>query len=94
MGSDDLFHKRKARKAEDSARKKSKRQSYDRVLVVCEGEKTEPIYFEEIRVMLELDSANIEIDGSSGSSPINVVNHAYDLYQQELSSGDSYNSVF
>ena len=32
MGSEDLFHKRKARKAEDSVRKKSKRQSYDRVL--------------------------------------------------------------
>lgn len=43
---------------------------------------------------MELDSANIEIDGSSGSSPISVVKHAYRLYQQELSSGDSYNSIF
>lgn len=94
MGSEYLFHKRKARKAEDSVRKKSKRQSYDRVLIVCEGEKTEPIYFEEVRVVLEIDSANIEIDGSSGSSPISVVNHAFGLYQQDSSSGDRYNHVF
>ncbi len=94
MGSEDLFRKRKARKAQDSVRKKSKRQPYDRVLIVCEGQKTEPIYFEEIKVTLELDSANIEIDGKCGSSPINVVNHAYRLYQQELSSGDSYNKVY
>jgi len=94
MGSDDLFHKRKARKAEDTVRKKSKRQPYDRVLIVCEGEKTEPIYFEEIRICFELDSANIEIDGSCGSSPISVVEYANELYRRELSSGDSYNRVF
>ncbi len=94
MGSEDLFHKRKARKAEDSIRKKSKRQPYDRVLIVTEGLKTEPLYFEEIRVALELDSANIEIDGNCGSSPISVVNHAYYLYQQELASGDCYNRVY
>ena len=62
MGSEDLFHKRKARKAEETARKKGKIKPYDRVLIVCEGEKTEPIYFEEIRVTLELDSANIKVE--------------------------------
>ncbi len=94
MGSEDLFHKRKARSAQDSARDNSKRQSYDKILVVCEGEKTEPIYFEEIRVVLGIDFANIEIDGSCGSSPINVVNRAYLLHREALQSGDSYNRVF
>ncbi|MBE8232515.1 MAG: hypothetical protein HAW67_02180 [Endozoicomonadaceae bacterium] len=36
MGSEDLFHKRKARSANKLARKKAKRASYDRVLIVCD----------------------------------------------------------
>ena len=44
MGSDNLYHKRKAKKAKDLARRKSKRAPYDKVLIVCEGEKTEPNY--------------------------------------------------
>ncbi|WP_252178288.1 RloB family protein [Endozoicomonas sp. 4G] len=94
MGSEDLFHKRKVRKLADSERKKAKRQPYDKVLIVCEGQKTEPIYFEEIRLFHELDSANIEIDGACDSSPMSVVSHAYSLYIKELSLGDSYNRVF
>ncbi|WP_257280594.1 MULTISPECIES: RloB family protein [unclassified Endozoicomonas] len=94
MGSEDLFHKRKARKAEDNKRNQAKRKPYDRALIVSEGEKTEPFYFEEIRLFHDLDSANIEIDGSCDSSPINVVNYAYNLYRRELLSGDTYNVIF
>ena len=94
MGSDDFFHKRKAKTANDLARKKEKRSSYERVLIVCEGEKTEPNYFQELVDCLELNTANVEIDGSCGSSPISVVNHAKHLYQEEKKAGDSYNKVF
>lgn len=94
MGTDDLFHKRKARKVKESERKTASIQPYDRVLIVCEGQNTEPYYFEEIRLIYELDSANVEVDGSCGSSPISVVNHAYKLYDDEVSSGDNYNKVF
>ena len=45
MGSEDLFHKRKAKAADSLKRRKAKRSSYDKVLIVCEGEKTEPNYF-------------------------------------------------
>jgi len=45
MGTDNLFHKRKAKKAVDLARRKALRAPYAKVLVVCEGEKTEPYYF-------------------------------------------------
>lgn len=41
MGSDDLFKKRKARKLWDISRKKRTRELYKRVLIVCEGQKTE-----------------------------------------------------
>ncbi|OPY61749.1 MAG: hypothetical protein A4E57_04133 [Syntrophorhabdaceae bacterium PtaU1.Bin034] len=45
MGTDDLYHKRKAKTARDLARKKATRAPYERVLIVCEGRKTEPYYF-------------------------------------------------
>ncbi len=94
MGSEDLFHKRKARKLEDAARTLNKRKPYDRVLIVSEGEKTEPIYFEELRVFYDLDSANIVVDGDSDSSPISVVEYAYELYLKDKKSGDLYNRVY
>lgn len=94
MGSDDFFHKRKAKTAKDLARKKEKRSSYDRVLIVCEGEKTEPNYFQELVDCLKLNTANVEIDGSCGSSPISVVKHAKKLYDKEKKAGESFNKVF
>lgn len=45
MGTDDLFHKRRAKKAKDLRRRKARRDPYDKVLIVCEGSKTEPYYF-------------------------------------------------
>jgi hypothetical protein len=94
MGSEDLFHKRKARKAVDIERSSAKRKPYDRVLIVCEGEKTEPYYFEEIKVTLDLDSANIQIDGSCGSSPRSVVAHAITLFERARLKGEQYDRVF
>ncbi len=83
MGSDDLFHKRKARKAESLRRKKARRASYDTVLIVCEGEKTEPQYFRELRDDLRLSSANIVITGDTGgSSPMKVVNYGFAHYEE------------
>ncbi|WP_157608147.1 hypothetical protein [Ruminobacter sp. RM87] len=42
MGSEDLFKKRKARRLKDQQRRIGFCKSYDRVLIVCEGEQTEP----------------------------------------------------
>ncbi|MEZ8107089.1 RloB family protein [Vibrio cortegadensis] len=94
MGSDDLFRKRKARLSEESARRKANRKPYDKVLIVCEGSKTEPIYFEELRIHEELDSANVTVDGKCGSSPISVVNHAKKLFDKDLAKNEVYNKVF
>jgi len=94
LGSEDLFHKRKAKKQQDTARQKASRKPFDNVLIVCEGEKTEPYYFEEMRVCLDLDSANIEIDGSCGSSPRSVVEHAKKLFNRERNNLGNYDRVF
>lgn len=94
MGSDDLHHKRKARRARDLVRRQSSRESYDRVLVVCEGSKTEPNYLRELVDCLKLSSANVEVDGDSGSSPISVVQHARRRNREERDKGDTYDRVF
>jgi len=94
LGSDDLFHKRKAKKQQDTARRNAKRKPYDNILIVCEGEKTEPFYFEEMRVCLELDSANIKIDGSCNSSPKSIVDYAEILFNKERCKNGNYDRVF
>ncbi|MEE9337819.1 MAG: RloB family protein [Methylococcaceae bacterium] len=94
MGSEDLFHKRKAKKQQDTTRQKENRKPYDNVLIVCEGEKTEPYYFEEMRVYLDLDSANIAIDSSCGSSPKSVVEHGQNLFNRERVNSGNYDRVF
>jgi hypothetical protein len=55
---------------------------YDRLLIVCEGTKTEPNYFNEIRQFYRLSSANIKILPSEyGTQPQKVVDYAYDYCQ-------------
>ena len=92
MGSEDLFHKRKAKKTEDLKRSKQSREPYDKVLVVCEGEKTEPHYLIALRDHLKLSQANIKIDPDSNSSPTSVVKYAKELIKQ--SEKDPYDHVF
>lgn len=81
MGRDNLFHRRKARREASLRRRQARRDSYDTVLIVCEGEKTEPNYFNELRNALKLNTANIVITGDTGgSSPMDVVNYGFAHY--------------
>ena len=52
------------------------REPYDRVLIVCEGEKTEPFYFRGLRSVHRLSSANVVVTPANGSDPISIVNYA------------------
>lgn len=84
MGSDDFHHKRKARAARSFRRKLARRAPYDMVLIVCEGEKTEPNYFRALIDDLQLNTANIKIaKNKAGSSPRNVVDTARKEYKKE-----------
>lgn len=94
MGTDNLFHKRKAKAADKLERRKARRASYDKVLIVCEGEKTEPNYFNELINFYKLNTANVEVDGTCGSSPKSVFERALELYQQEERKGDSFDKVY
>lgn len=71
-------------------RKQNTRASYDRILIVSEGSKTEPNYFKEIRTEFRLNTANIEIQPSDwGTAPLQVVNYAKHLFEN----GDSHKKL-
>lgn len=89
MGSENLHHKRKAKK--QIARQKAKREPYDCVLIVCEDGESTPAYLEAVRDELKLNVANINICGREcGSAPISVIKYAIELIKQD----DGYDKVY
>ena len=93
MGSDDLFNKRK-RRSRSLKRRKPTREPYAKVLIVCEGEKTEPNYFNGLRDHYKLNSTNVEITGESASSPAGILKYAQQRYRKEKDAGDPFDKVF
>ena len=72
----------KERQKKQLERKQGRRASYDRILIVSEGSKTEPNYFREIRTVYRLHTANVEVRPSeSGTAPIQVVQYAQALFE-------------
>lgn len=94
MGSDDLFHKRRNTSNKKLEREKAKRDPYDRILIVCEGEKTEPDYLRELIDYLKLNSANVEVDGNCDSSPDKILTYAKKCYNEEIKKGEAYDKVY
>lgn len=81
----------RARQAAALARKKPARPRYDRVLIVCEGSKTEPHYFDEIRQAYRIPTAHITVLPSAlGTEPRQVVDSA----QQEFLKSREYERVY
>jgi hypothetical protein len=73
----------KERQKKQLERKLGQRASYDRILIVCEGTKTEPLYFGEIRGHYRLHTANVEVRACSfGTAPIQVVRYAKELFEK------------
>jgi len=71
-------HRQEARELRRHA---ARRQPADRLLIVCEGEKTEPLYLNEIRQELRLPSANIQVQPTAyGTEPLRIVEYAEDLF--------------
>lgn len=80
MGRDNSSRERQRKQLE---RKLGRRASYDRILIVSEGSKTEPNYFKEIRAAYRLHTTNVEVQPSElGTAPIQVVHYARDLFER------------
>ncbi len=75
------------------SRERPTRQAYDRVLIVSEGQKTEPTYFSELINHYRLGNANIEVVGE-GADPSAVVQRALRLKRREKRRGDGYDRVY
>lgn len=80
MASDYLHRRNSQRKRRSLSRSQNIRASYDVVLIVCEGEKTEPNYLSALRDELQLSSANIKVLGI-GADPLTIVNHAIEEFE-------------
>jgi len=73
----------KERQRRQLERKLNRRASYDRILIVSEGSKTEPNYFSEIRAAYRLHTANVAVRPSDlGTAPIQVVRYAQTLFER------------
>ena len=94
MGSEDLFHKRKARSSAALQRQQRERSRMPRFLIVCEGTKTEPHYLRELRDTLRIRPQMVCIAPNDGSSPNRVVDHALGLYPEDAEGGDAYDKVY
>jgi hypothetical protein len=63
----------------------------ERVLIVCEGEKTEPFYFSELAQDLGLAGTHVKVCGKEcGSDPMSVVRYAYEIAKDD----GAYDRVF
>lgn len=79
MGRDNQPKERQ--KARNLHRKAAKRQPFERLLIVCEGEKTEPLYLDEIRRAFRLATAHVQVwPSAEGTEPLQVVDYAERLF--------------
>lgn len=80
----------KERQRKHLERKLHSRASYDRILIVTEGSKTEPNYFGEIKAKYRLHTANVQLRHSErGTSPIQIVQYAKELFEN----GDPHRNI-
>lgn len=81
MGKDGQPKHRQA--ARELLRRKAQRQPAERLLIVCEGSKTEPLYLGEIRQQLRLPSANVQVQPAAyGTEPLRIVEYAERLFAE------------
>ena len=68
---------------------------YDRLLIVCEGSKTEPQYLNDIRKALSLSTAGIRVLPSSlGTAPNQVVKYAKEEFEKRAHAFEQIYVVF
>ena len=83
-----------ARKPKSSKRQAANKEAYDKILIVTEGKKTEPYYFDEIKNTYKISSLNITINGDSRSAPGFVLKLAKELEKKEAKQGSPFDKVY
>ena len=72
---------RKHRRLVEYGRRKAFKEPRKSILIVCEGEKTEPIYFNALKKRLGMAIVDVEVVGE-GAAPITVINCAIELREE------------
>ncbi len=68
-------------RARDLHRRAAKRAPFERLLIICEGEKTEPLYLDEIRRTYRLSTAHVQVwPSADGTDSLQVVEYAERLF--------------
>lgn len=93
MAAKDLFNKRQPGNPKGSRPEPKLRTPAPRVLLVCEGEQTEPKYFRELIRAWGL-SPQVQIGSHHGSSPDKVVAQAEYLQEVARLEGDAFDEVY
>lgn len=98
MGSEDLFHKKRERTANDLKRKKATssnpaRQPQPRILIVCEDSKSSAFYLEELAKDLGLNAVTVEGE-RCGSAPSSVLQFAKEQYANSITDRNQYDKVY
>lgn len=95
MAKGKLFHKKRERKRKSFERAIEWRKSNELVLIVCEGEKTEPNYLRGLQRALRINDATINIlDTDRGTDPVSVLNAAVAEFEKDTSFYDRVYCVF
>ena len=82
---------RSGRRPNSYARRGPQKEPYDLVLIVCEGEKSEPAYFKGLRIRYRLSSANVHVMSADGTDPMSIVTFA----ENEIArAADKYDKAF
>ncbi|EAK5889122.1 RloB domain-containing protein [Campylobacter lari] len=85
MGTDD-FHRTRKTKTRD---REAKRKENEIILIVCEGEKTEKNYLNQLKDFFELTNVSMNIISSKDSDPFKIVNFA-----EKKSKENAYDKIY
>ena len=83
----------RAKSRQDTRRRKPSRGRHVRVLIVCEGSKTERNYFHDLAAQYRLGDGIVTVVGL-GQTPMQVVKEAQRLRRSECRAGVAYDKVF
>lgn len=70
------------RSAKSYQRRGPQREPYDFIVIVCEGKKSETLYFEAIKTKYRLGNANIRVTSAPGTDPMSIVKYAEKLVEE------------